>query len=163
MTFILVSMKATEDLTHKFCVFWMVCCDSSLVMITLFCICQDSIHVQVHGSNPSPLDLNDTDFQIFTITSLKIFTIFKTGLWLVESDQVTWILASDCPSLIRWPEYWPVIGQHRSRDLTFPPFLFFLDTFPKIFTILNTELWLGNTGHVTLILASDWSSLITWP
>ena len=28
-------------------------------MFTLFCICQDSIHVQVHGSNPGPLDLSD--------------------------------------------------------------------------------------------------------
>ena len=51
-------------------------------MFTLFCICQDSIHVQVHGSNPSPLDLNDTDFQIFTITSLKIFIItLYTSKW----------------------------------------------------------------------------------
>ena len=28
--------------------------DSSLVKFTLFCICRDSIHVQVHGSNPGP-------------------------------------------------------------------------------------------------------------
>ena len=37
-------------------------------------------------------------------------------------------------------EYWPLIGQNRSCDI-------------------NTGLWLVNTDHVTLILASDWSIL----
>ena len=34
----------------------LACYDSSLVQYSLFCIChQDSIHVQVYGSNPGPL------------------------------------------------------------------------------------------------------------
>ena len=41
-------------------------------------------------------------------------------------------------------QYWPLIGQYRSRDL-------------------NTGLWLVNTGHVTLVLASDWSRDLTFP
>ena len=40
--------------------------------------------------------------------------------------------------IIWWPEYWPLIGQYKSRDL-------------------NTGLLLVNTDHVTWILASDWS------
>ena len=29
----------------------------------------------------------------------------NTGLWLVEADHVTWILASDWPKQITWPVY----------------------------------------------------------
>ena len=32
------------------------------------------------------------------------------GLWLAQCGHVTWILASDCPSVITWPGYWPLIG-----------------------------------------------------
>ena len=32
-------------------------------------------------------------------------------------QSVTWILASDWSIQIMWPEYWPLIGQYRSRDL----------------------------------------------
>ena len=35
-----------------------------------------------------------------------------TCLWLVESDHVTWILASDWSRVIAWPGYWPLIGPH---------------------------------------------------
>ena len=34
----------------------------------------------------------------------------NTGLWLVDTDHVTWILASDWLMFITWPEYWLVIG-----------------------------------------------------
>ena len=53
------SMMATEHLAHKFSASSTVYKDGSLVNCTLFCICRDSIHVQVHGSNPGPPDLND--------------------------------------------------------------------------------------------------------
>ena len=45
---------------------------------------------------------------------------------------------SDWSIEITWPEYWPLIGQYWSHDL-------------------DTGLWLASTGHVTWILASDWS------
>ena len=41
-------------------------------------------------------------------------------------------------------KYWSFIGPNWSRDL-------------------NTDLWLVQTDHVTLILTCDWSILITWP
>ena len=40
-----------------------------------------------------------------------------TGLWLVQSDNVIWILASDWSRVITWSGYWPLIGQ---RVITWP-------------------------------------------
>ena len=40
----------------------------------------------------------------------------NNGLWLVNTDHVTRVLASDWSKLITWPEYWPLIG----RDSIFP-------------------------------------------
>ena len=34
----------------------------------------------------------------------------NTGLWLVETDHLTSILASDWSRQVTWPEYWPLIG-----------------------------------------------------
>ena len=62
----------------------------------------------------------------------------NNGSLPAELDMNTMKLASDWSILVTWPGYWPVIGQYWSRDL-------------------NTGLWLVNTGHVTSILASDWS------
>ena len=35
----------------------------------------------------------------------------NTGLWLVNTDHMTPILASDWSTQITWPQYWPLIGQ----------------------------------------------------
>ena len=32
-------------------------------------------------------------------------------LWLVMSDHMTWVLASDWSRVIRWPVYWPLVGR----------------------------------------------------
>ena len=37
--------------------------------------------------------------------------------WLVQTDHMTWILASDWSRQNKWPEYWPLIGPGRLRDL----------------------------------------------
>ena len=47
----------------------------------------------------------------------------NTGLWFVNTDHVTWILASNWSILVIWPEYWPLIGQYWSRDLNTDPWL----------------------------------------
>ena len=72
----------------------------------------------------------------------------NTGLWLVNTDQVTWMVACHWSILVTWhkywsilvtwPEYWPKIGQDWSHDL-------------------STSLWLVNTDHVTWILSTDWT------
>ena len=79
--------------------------------------------------------------------------------WSLYSSGLLWATSRATPSTSAtcWcgsGEYWPLIGQnisyslligpHRSRDLI-------------------TGLWLVNTGHVTWILASNWSALVTWP
>ena len=61
----------------------------------------------------------------------------NTGLWLVERDHVTWILATDWSKKILQPEYSPLIGRERSRDL-------------------DTGLWLAECDHLAWIGASDW-------
>ena len=59
----------------------------------------------------------------------------NTGLWLVNTNIVTWILASDWSILITWPVYWPLIGRQRS------------DYWPLIGQYrscnMNTDLWLA--------------------
>ena len=44
----------------------------------------------------------------------------STGLWLVKSDHVTWVLASDWSRVITWPGYWPLIGPPGSPVLIAP-------------------------------------------
>ena len=39
------------------------------------------------------------------------FLVIAIVLWLVETDHVTWIPASDWSRQITWPEYWPLIGR----------------------------------------------------
>ena len=83
------------------------------------------------------------------------------GLWLVNYEHVTsilasdwsiqttwdmtWILASDWSTLVTWPQYWPLIGQFISRET-------WLGYWPLIRQYwtrdLNTSLWLVNSDHV---------------
>ena len=44
--------------------------------------------------------------------------VCNTDLWLVETDHVTWILASDWSWQITWPKHWPLIG--RDHDVWWP-------------------------------------------
>ena len=90
------SMMATEQLAHKFSVSSTVYKDGSLVNCTLFCICRDSIHVQVHGSNPGPPDLND-----------GLWTYVHTFLHLPGFDPCpgTWI-----ESWPPRPQWWPALS-----------------------------------------------------
>ena len=48
---------------------------------------------------------------------LEYCSLINTGLWLVNTGRVTLILACDWSTQVTWPEYWPVIGQYKSRDL----------------------------------------------
>ena len=58
-----------------------------------------------------------------------------TGLGLVKSDHMTWILASDWLRVITWAGYWPLIGQEWSHEL-------------------DTSLWLVKCDHMNWIPAS---------
>ena len=79
--------------------------------------------------------LNRVNVHINSLYVLKSPAL--VGLWLTESDHVTWILASDWLRVITWTGYWPLIGWEWSRDL-------------------DTGLWLAESDHVTWILTSDW-------
>ena len=47
----------------------------------------------------------------------KLSHDLDTGLWLAESDHITWILASDWQRVIPLPGYCPLIGGEWSCDL----------------------------------------------
>ena len=68
----------------------------------------------------------------------------RRDIWLEKPDPGLVSGTDYFLSLIS--EYWLLIGRYRSRDL-------------------NTDFWLVDTGHVTWILASDWSiqKLIPFP
>ena len=72
-------------------------------------------------------------------------------LWLVESDHMTWILASYWSRVSTWPRYrplfdlsvqWPLIGPEWSQDL-------------------DTGLLMIKSEQLTWILDSDWSRFAT--
>ena len=57
-----------------------------------------------------------------------------------DADKQYDEVSPDWSIQITWPEYWHLIGQYRSRDL-------------------NTDTWLVETSHVTLILTCNWLRL----
>ena len=68
----------------------------------------------------------------------------KIGHWLVESDHMTYILASHWSRMITWSISSPLIGRECSHNL-----------YPGLGMV--------KSDHMIYILASDWSRVLTWP
>ena len=67
--------------------------------------------------SPYILQILDTIYKLLCISGALTLTVMlrdgptlDTGLWLVESDHMTWILVSDWLRVITWPGCLPLIG-----------------------------------------------------
>ena len=93
---------------------------------------------------------------------------------LIWSFELWWVLLTDLLMKVDWrhwresPPWAPLWGRGPGlvepleaslRALTWPSSSRSCDWS----ALVNTGLWLVNTSHVTSILASDWSILVTWP